>query len=182
MVDIAGRIAPNRWKRVINATLIWHQGIHENMLVAGNYVFKSYNKGENWRLISGDLVSLSKKNDKSFSAGAFAESELEKGLLYYGTDRGSFWVSKNDGISWEERSEKIGNGYIRSIEPSKFNKSVVYMSMTGINYDDLNSYLYVSDNYGKNWKKLQGNLPNEPINFIKEDENFEDILLSLIHI
>ena len=48
--------------------------------------------------------------------------------------------------------------------------------MTGINYDDLNSYLYVSDNYGKNWKKLKGNLPNEPINFIREDENFEDIL------
>ena len=48
--------------------------------------------------------------------------------------------------------------------------------MTGINYDDLNSYLYVSYNYGKNWKKLKGNLPNEPINFIREDENFEDVL------
>ena len=141
---------------------------------AGNYVFKSTDRGDSWKLISNNLINSSDK--PSFSAGALAESKLEKGLLYYGSDRGSFWVSRNDGISWKERSEKIGNGYIRSIEPSKFNKSVVYMSMTGINYDDLNSYLYVSDNYGKNWKKLKGNLPNEPINFIREDENFEDIL------
>ena len=103
---------------------------------AGNYVFKSTDRGDSWKLVSNNLINSSDK--PSFSAGALAESKLEKGLLYYGSDRGSFWVSRNDGISWKERSEKIGNGYIRSIEPSKFNKSVVYMSMTGINYDDLN--------------------------------------------
>ena len=76
----------------------------------------------------------------------------------------------------KKRSEKNRKWIHKKLEPSKFNKSVVYMSMTGINYDDLNSYLYVSDNYGKNWKKLKGNLPNEPINFIREDENFEDTI------
>ena len=38
------------------------------------------------------------------------------------------------------------------------------MSMTGINYDDLNNYIYVSENYGEEWKRLKGNLPNEPVN------------------
>ena len=50
------------------------------------------------------------------------------------------------------------------------------MSMTGINYDDLNNYMYVSENYGQEWKRLKGNLPNEPVNLIIEDHKFENIL------
>ena len=48
--------------------------------------------------------------------------------------------------------------------------------MTGINYDDLNNYLYVSENYGEKWNRLKGNLPNEPVNLIIEDPKFENIL------
>ena len=109
------------------------------------------------------------KNSQKFeshSAGAIAESKLSKGLIYYGTDRGVFWYTKDDGKKWHENSENISNGYIRSIFPSQFEESRVYMAMTGINYDDLNNYLYVSENYGKNWQKIKGNLPNEPANVI----------------
>ena len=143
---------------------------------AGNYVFKSNNRGDDWEVISDNLTLGSKKNVKSFSSGAIAESKLEKGLLYYGTDRGLFWTSKNDGKSWEENSKNIANAYIRSIHPSYFRKQRVYMAMTGINYDDLNNYLYTSENYGKDWKRMKGNLPNEPVNIIIEDKIYENIL------
>ena len=85
----------------------------------------------------------------SFSAGSIAESSLQKGLLYYGSDKGSFWVTENDGQSWKENSKNIKDNYIRSIYPSKFSKSRVYMAMSGINYDDLGNYIYISENYGK---------------------------------
>ena len=49
---------------------------------AGNYVFKSTDRGDSWKLISNNLINSSDK--PSFSAGALAESKLEKGLLYYG--------------------------------------------------------------------------------------------------
>ena len=102
-----------------------------------------------------DNLTLGSKNVKSFSSGAIAESKLEKGLLYYGTDR-VILTSKNDGKSWEENSKNIANAYIRSIHPSYFRKQRVYMAMTGINYDDLNNYLYTSENYGKDWKRMKG--------------------------
>jgi len=70
----------------------------------------------------------------------------------------------------------LPNAYIRSIEPSNFKKSRVYLAMTGINYDDLNNYIFVSDNYGKKWKSLSANLPNDPANVIIEDPVHENIL------
>jgi hypothetical protein len=48
--------------------------------------------------------------------------------------------------------------------------------MTGINYDDLQRYLYVSEDYGKNWKSIAEGLPNEPVNVILEDPTDENIL------
>jgi photosystem II stability/assembly factor-like uncharacterized protein len=150
---------------------------HNTLYHAGNYVFKSTDKGNNWEVISNKLTkSKNSQKFESHSAGAIAESKLSKGLIYYGTDRGIFWYTKNDGRKWHENSENISNGYIRSIFPSQFEESRVYMAMTGINYDDLNNYLYVSENYGKNWKKIKGNLPNEPANVIIEDYKYENVL------
>ncbi len=144
---------------------------------AGNYLFKSTNKGDTWKVISDNLTIPNKfKNKTSYSAGAIAESKLEKGVLYYGSDKGLFWTSKNDGKSWINNSKNIADNYIRSIYPSNHVKERVYMSMTGINYDDLNNYLYLSENYGKDWQKIKGNLPNEPVNIILEDPVFENIL------
>jgi ligand-binding sensor domain-containing protein len=93
-----------------------------------------------------------------------------------GTDHGAFWVSKNDGATWEEQSTGIASNYIRSISPSNHHLARVYMAMTGINYDDLHSYVYVSEDYGKNWKSIAAGLPDEPVNVIKEDPTNENIL------
>ncbi len=142
----------------------------------GNYLMKSTDRGDTWKAISPNLSLSSVKEKKSVAAGTIAESPSEKGLLYVGTDHGAFWVSKDDGTTWEEHSTGIANNYIRSIEPSRFKASRVYMAMTGINYDDLHSYLYSSEDYGKNWKRISTGLPDEPVNVIKEDLTNENIL------
>jgi hypothetical protein len=142
----------------------------------GNYVFKSTDRGDSWKVISPNLTISSIKEKKSLALGAIVESPIEKGLLYGGTDHGAFWISKNDGESWEEHSAGIANGYIRSICPSQFKTSRVYMAMTGINYDDLHSYVYASEDDGKSWKSIVVGLPDEPINAIKEDPTNENIL------
>ena len=85
-------------------------------------------------------------------------------------------MSKNDGASWEENDIGIANNYIRSICPSRFARERVYVAMTGINYDDLNGYLYLSEDYGKTWTGISKGLPNEPVNVILEDPTNENIL------
>jgi photosystem II stability/assembly factor-like uncharacterized protein len=142
---------------------------------AGNYVFKTTNRGDDWKRISQDLT-ISKTDRKSNAAGALVESKIEAGLLYAGTDNGVVWVTKDDGQEWLEVSDGLPGAYIRSIYPSLFNKKRVYITLTGLNYDDLESYIFVSEDYGRNWQSISTNLPNEPMNVIVEDPTNENIL------
>ncbi len=148
----------------------------ETLYHGGNYIFKSTDRGDHWKVISPNLTVTVNKEKRSFSTGALVESPIQKGLLYAGTDKGAFWVSKDDGMHWEENDQGIANNYIRSICPSRFSKERVYMSMTGINYDDLNHYLYTSEDYGKTWTSIAAGLPNEPMNVILEDPSNENTL------
>jgi hypothetical protein len=143
---------------------------------AGNYVFKSLNRGDNWRLISPNLAESVDPNKKSNAAGAIAESPIKPGLLYVGTNKGAFWVTKNDGVEWTEYSRGLPDRYVRSICPSRFKESRVYVAVSGINYDDLSSYLFVSEDYGNVWRSLNSNLPNETTYVILEDPTNENIL------
>jgi hypothetical protein len=145
---------------------------------AGNYIFKSLNKGDSWELISPDLSDSAFPEKKSVAAGAIAESPHEPGVLFVGTDRGTFWVTHDDGKNWIERSDGLSNGYIRSICPSRFDKARVYVSVTGINYDDLKNYLYVSEDEGKTWRSIVANLPDEVAYVIQEDLVNENILFA----
>ena len=149
---------------------------HLTLYHAGNYVFKSLNRGDDWRLISPDLSESSLPEKKGGAVGAIAESRLQPGLLYAGTDHGAFWVSQNDGVQWSERSAGLPDEYIRSICPSRYAEGRVYVAVTGINHDDLNNYLFVSEDHGSTWTSLRGNLPNEVANVILEDPANENIL------
>ena len=142
----------------------------------GNYMFKSTNQGDSWNAISPDLSKSKFPNKNSMAAGAIAESKLKKGLIYLGTDHGAFWYSKDDGQNWEEVSDNISDAYIRSIYPSSHDTNTVYMTMTGLNYDDLESHVYASLDNGQNWVSIKSNLPQEPVNVILEDPIAEDIL------
>ena len=150
-----------------NAKTLYHGGSH---------VLKSTDRGDTWAVISKDITQSTDPNKKAWAGGAIAESKLKKGLLFVGTDRGGFLISKDGGDSWEERSEGLPNAYIRSIYPSRYNTTRVYVAMTGINYDDLNNYVFASNDLGKTWQSITTNLPNEPANVIIEDPVFENIL------
>jgi photosystem II stability/assembly factor-like uncharacterized protein len=143
---------------------------------AGNYVFKSSDRGDTWRLISPDLARSADPARSSTAAGAIAESPLDAGVLYLGTDRGAFWVTLDDGATWVERSAGLPPNYIRSICPSRFSRTRVYVAAPGINRDDLGCRLFASEDRGLTWTSISANLPDEVGYAVLEDPTNEDIL------
>ena len=144
--------------------------------IAGNYVFQSANRGDDWNVISPNLAVSKDEARRSLAVSAIAESPLVRDLIYAGTDKGALWVSQDGGTSWSERTDGFPIGYVRSVFPSVHDSSRAYAAVSGLNYDDFQSYLVCTEDRGQTWKSISANLPNEPANVILEDPNHEDIL------
>lgn len=62
---------------------------------AGNYLFRSLNRGESLIRISPEITRTGRG-----TATALSESPLDEGVLYVGTDDGSLWVTRDGGYEW----------------------------------------------------------------------------------
>jgi photosystem II stability/assembly factor-like uncharacterized protein len=63
---------------------------------AGNYVFRSYNRGTAVEAISNEIT-----NTNEGSGSAISESPVRAGVVYVGTTDGALWVTQNGGQTWE---------------------------------------------------------------------------------
>jgi photosystem II stability/assembly factor-like uncharacterized protein len=166
-----------------------------NVLYAtGNHVFRSTTEGRSWEAVSPDLT----RNDKSkmeSSGGpltkdntsveyygtifALAESPLEKGLLWTGSDDGLIHISRDNAKTWANVTPKNIPEWslISIIEPSRYNAGTLYIAATRYKLDDYRPYLYVTRDYGKTWKKITSGIPaNAFTRVIREDPNRKGLL------
>jgi len=147
------------------------------------YVYKSEDAAENWRRISDDLSYNDKQTMGSYpyliyyhTVTALAEGN-KPGTIYAGTDDGRVWFSGDDGGGWKEITKGLpGNKHVIRITPSAFNPSRVYIALNDRRQDNHTAYIYVSEDYGKNWKRISRNLPASPVNVIIEDPDLLDVL------
>jgi hypothetical protein len=66
--------------------------------------------------------------------------------------------------------------WVSRVVASQHEKERVYVALNGYRSDDFKPYIFLSENGGSTWKSISGNLPNSPVNVIKEDPNEEAIL------
>jgi photosystem II stability/assembly factor-like uncharacterized protein len=148
------------------------------LYVGGNKVLKSVDRGENWEEISPDLTNQQQTDgDVPYATiVALDESPLSLGLLYVGTDDGNVWVRKSVQANWEKINQGLPGKWVTRIVASGYKKERVYVTLIGYREDDFKTYVYASDDYGKTWNSIKGNLPEEPVNAIREDPVNENIL------
>jgi photosystem II stability/assembly factor-like uncharacterized protein len=139
---------------------------------------RSLDQGDDFKAFSTDLTNGGKKGNVPYGTlVTIDESPLRFGLIYTGSDDGIVSVSKDDGDTWTNISAGLPqNLYVSRVTASNFSEARVYVSMNGYRWDDFISYLFLSEDYGKTWKKIGADLPNEPINVVKEDPANENIL------
>lgn len=167
---------PLRWN--------WQTPIHlsehnQDILYMGsNKLHRSFNKGDDFTDISGDLTTGGRKGDVAYSTlSSIHESPKRFGLIYTGSDDGLVYVTRDGGFSWKNISAGLPElMWVSRVQASKFEEGRVYVSLNGYRWDNFEPLLYVSENYGETWRRIGLDLPLEPINVVREDPENPDLL------
>ncbi len=180
----------------------WQTPIHlskhnQDILYFGSNRFhRSLNKGDSLAVLSADQTNGRVSGNVPYGTmTTISESPLRFGLIYTGTDDGNIHISKDGGYSWEQLNKvaaevksqkskvKIADSklntqglWVSRVTASQYKESRVYTSLNGYRFDHFAPHLYVSDDYGTTWKQIGKDLPNEPINVVKEDPKNDSIV------
>ncbi len=148
------------------------------LYLGGNKLHRSLNQGDDWATISDDLTQGGKKGNVAFGTlTTIAESPAQFGFLYTGSDDGYIHRSENGGGSWDRISDDLPQDlWVSRVIASEHQKERVYVTLNGYRNDDFAAYVYVSEDSGISWKSINKNLPNSPVNVIREDPNNDQIL------
>jgi photosystem II stability/assembly factor-like uncharacterized protein len=161
--------APYRWNWRTPVIMSRHNA--DIVYMAAQKVFRSLDRADNFEAISGDLTHNKPQGNVPFSTiSSLAESPLQFGLLYAGTDDGLLWISRDAGGNWERIDKGLPqNKWVSSVSPSPHDKGTVFVSLNGYREDDFRTYVYMSTDYGVTWTSVKGDLPEAVANVIIQD-------------
>ena len=182
---------PLRWNW--DSPLIVSPHSHSRIYFAANKLFRSDDRGDTWKAISGDLTrqidrkklpvmgrvwepdAVAKNQSTSFYGNivALAESPKQENLLYVGTDDGLIQVTADTGNSWTKHDTFPGvpeKTYVSRIAASNHDANTVYAAFDNHKNSDFKPYLLKSTDMGKTWTSIAGDLPdNGPVLAFAED-------------
>jgi photosystem II stability/assembly factor-like uncharacterized protein len=146
--------------------------------IGSNHVHRSMDHGVHFAHKSKDLTTGGKAGNVPYGTlTTIDESYLRFGLLYTGSDDGLVHLSMDAGQSWSNITGNLPTSlWVSRIAASRHKEARVYLTLNGYRFDHFEPYIYVSEDYGKNWTSISSGLPMEPVNVIVEDPNNENIL------
>ncbi|MEP6993040.1 MAG: glycosyl hydrolase [Acidobacteriota bacterium] len=161
---------------------------------ASQILLRSRDGGGTWEEASPDLTRNAK--DKQGKSGgpitidvtgvevydtifALAESAVEPGVIWAGSDDGLVHVTRDDGKTWQNVTPKGIPEWIQinAIDASPRDKGAAYVAATMYKLDDFRPYLYKTKDYGKTWTKIVNGIPDGVFTrVIREDPKREGLL------
>lgn len=142
---------------------------------------RSFDRGNTWHTISPDLTNYDPDNRAGnvpySTLTTISESPIDFNTIWTGSDDGNVHVTKDGGTSWNLVSESLPQGrWISEVYASPHDKATAFASLNGYRYDEFETYIYKTTNYGESWTSLKGNLPEDVVNVIHQDPIHPDIL------
>lgn len=167
---------------------------------AANRLFRSDDRGNSWRAVSPDLTRLIDRNElkmmgrvwsvdavaKNTSTSLYgtivslAESPLEEGLLWVGTDDGLIQVSTDAGANWRRIENVPGapdTAFVSRVTPSSHDTNTVYASFDNHKAGDYKPYIFRSSDLGRTWTSISSNLPERGTVYVVIDDPVDPNLL-----
>jgi photosystem II stability/assembly factor-like uncharacterized protein len=162
----------------------------------GNVLFKTTDEGYSWEVISPDLTT----NDKSkqLTSGGeiyqdntaaefhcsiltIAESHVQEGVIWVGTDDGNVHITTDGGKKWTDITKRISgmpkNSWVGKIDASHFDAGTAYIAIDHHRSDDFKPYVFKVTNFGKRSENLSRGLPqNDYVKVVREDSQNSKLL------
>jgi len=158
--------------------VLWH---------AAQVLLESRDEGQSWKEVSPDLT----RNDRARQASsggpitkdntgvevygtifALAESPMEKGRLWAGTDDGRVHVTRDGGAVWEDVTPK---GFpeaiqVNAIEASPHAAGTAYVAGTLYKLGDFTPHLWKTADFGASWTRIDAGIPRDAFTrVVRED-------------
>lgn len=160
------------------------------------HVMQSKDAGKTWREMSPDLTTNTPEH-LEYSGGPInhditgveiyntvfeiAVSPQTKGEVWAGTDDGRLHLTRDDGSNWTEITPPGLPKYatIDRIDLSVHQPGRALVAAQKYRFDDFAPYIFVTNDYGKTWKKITTGIPgNYPVRSVCEDPEKKGLLFA----
>ena len=154
---------------------------------AANVLFRTEDGGQSWQAISPDLT----RDDPAKQAWAggpitgdntgvefyctifaVAESPVEAGVIWAGSDDGLVHLTRDNGATWNNVTPPGTPewGTVTTIEASRWDAGTAYVVVDAHRLDDETPYLFKTTDFGASWTSLTKGLdPEVYLHVIRED-------------
>ena len=170
---------------------IWDAPIHisphdaNTVYVGSQHVHRTRNGGQSWDVISPDLT-LNDRSRMGLSGGltgdnigveyagtvfGIAESPVEAGLIWAGTNDGLVHLTRDGGAMWTDVTANVSGLpewiAVRSIAPSRHDPGTAYLAADGHQVNIRDPHLYRTRDYGQSWEKITDGIPPTMLSYTK---------------
>ena len=149
---------------------------------ASNFVYRSDDRGDTWTRISPDLtrnldyrtlpimgkvwpedsIAYHESTTPLSNVVSIDESPLLDGMIIAGTDDGLVQITEDGGANWrrvEDFPDVPKWTYVSDVAASPRNADVIFVTLNNWQVGDYKPYIVRSDDRGRTWKNISGNLP-----------------------
>jgi photosystem II stability/assembly factor-like uncharacterized protein len=162
-------------------------------------IFKTSDAGQTWKVISPDLSThnpariISSGGITPDNLGQFygevvfaiAPSQIQKGLIWAGTNDGQIWYTKDGGGHWNNVTRNVSDlpawGTVTSIQPSLFDPGTAYVSVDVHLMDNRDPFIYKTSDFGQSWQLISAGIPKSEYSYVRviaEDPNCKGLLFA----
>jgi photosystem II stability/assembly factor-like uncharacterized protein len=191
-----------RYRFQWNSPIVPSKHTAGTLYYAGNFVFKSTDRGDTWTKISEDLTSGEERDKKEImgkvpdrttlsrhdgvqqwpTITTLVESPRNADILWAGTDDGNLHVTRDGGKTWKSVFAKVPGvpkgTYVSRVIASHHADGTAYATFDGHRMNDFGIYVYATSDFGETWKAIRNGIPENKgvVNVIREHHRNPDLL------
>ncbi|NOT36980.1 MAG: glycosyl hydrolase [Saprospiraceae bacterium] len=183
-----------------DSPLLISQFDNKRLYFGSNRVWRTDDRGNNWKVISPDLtrkidrnklevmgrvwsmdaVAKNQSTDIYGQTTTIAESKFDQNMIWVGTDDGLIQLTLDGGKNWNAIDNINGipkQSYVHQIIASLHDKNTAYACFNHHRYGDFKPYVVKTTDAGKTWNLISNNLPERgSVYSIAEDHMDKNLL------